>query len=101
MPRFQFSLRDVLWLVLVVAAFFGGMRLQLRIGEPFIIVTKGGGAWSRREGGMTRSGSWKKVTLADGTEWLNPKGDMPTERHWRHMMGEKPSIAELEAELAE
>lgn len=28
MPRFQFSLRDVLWLVLVVAAFFGGIHFE-------------------------------------------------------------------------
>jgi hypothetical protein len=36
--RFQFSARDVLWLVLVVAGFLGGMHLQCRIDKPFTVV---------------------------------------------------------------
>lgn len=33
MPRTQFSIRTLLWLTLVVAAFLSGMQLQFRIDE--------------------------------------------------------------------
>ena len=85
---FPFSVSDVLWLTVAVAAFFGGMHLQLKIGEPFIIARKGEGAWMRRANGKTREGSWKKVTLADGTEWFRAEGDLPDERTWLGMTDE-------------
>lgn len=34
MPRPQFSLKTLLWLTLVVAAFLGGMALQGRLDRP-------------------------------------------------------------------
>jgi hypothetical protein len=35
--RFQFSLRDLLWLVLAVAMFFGGMAWQRQLDAPLRI----------------------------------------------------------------
>ena len=34
MPRPQFSIRTLLWLTLVVAAFLGGMAVQRQVDEP-------------------------------------------------------------------
>ena len=34
MPRPQFSIRTLLWLTLVVAAFLGGMAVQKRLDAP-------------------------------------------------------------------
>jgi hypothetical protein len=36
MPRPQFSIRTLLWLTLVVAAFFGGMAVQKRLDAPIL-----------------------------------------------------------------
>ncbi len=39
--RFQFSLKDLLWLVLVVAGVFGGMAVQRRIDDPLMVRSRG------------------------------------------------------------
>lgn len=37
MSRHQFSVRTLLWLTLVVAAFLGGMKLQSRLDRPSVV----------------------------------------------------------------
>lgn len=96
--RFQFSLRDLFWLVLVVAAFFGGKHLRWRNEEESItVVSRSETGWSH-VGGIRRRGSWKTVLLSDGTEWIKPEGNIPDGKEWRRMIG-RPSLADQEAEL--
>jgi hypothetical protein len=64
MPRVQFSLKTMLWMMALAGAFFGGMGLQKRLDQPRI----------QRPGdpplGGLADGSYAEILrLPDGTEW--------------------------------
>lgn len=67
MPRHQFSLKTLLWLMVVVAAFFGGMAIQRQLDTPARI--------SRRLSGFTDQEGvlhpvWQdRIRLRDGSVW--------------------------------
>lgn len=63
MPRPQFGIRTLLWLTLVVAAFFGGMAVQRRLDLPTVTV----------ERVYPLIGPATRVTLPDGTEALQQR----------------------------
>jgi hypothetical protein len=61
MPRPQFSLKTLLWLMLVVAAFLGGMVLQRKLDEPVYI--------SKPTKQSLRLIVPEVIELRDGTRW--------------------------------
>ena len=64
--RIQFSLRELLLAMLVVAAFFGGMAVQPRLDEP----TRRLDYFGSHSWGQTTF--TETVTTPDGTEWERP-----------------------------
>jgi hypothetical protein len=58
MRRPQFSLKTMLWLVLLVAGFFGGMALQRQLDRPHTYTV-----------GFP-AGSFEAMKLPDGTVWI-------------------------------
>jgi hypothetical protein len=60
MPRPQFTIRTLLWLTLVVAAFLGGMAVQRQIDKPLAVHS-----FFDPEGG-----EHQVMEMRDGTEWL-------------------------------
>lgn len=65
MPRPQFTLRALLVLILVVAAFFGGMAVQRHLEAPL-----------SRERLERPEGSLEIVTKRDGTTWFKADLDV-------------------------
>lgn len=66
MPRPQFSLRTMLWLTAVVAAFFGGAAWHQHFSEPAFTIHRG-------RSGLGTLGSRSRLDyllLPDGTEWF-------------------------------
>jgi hypothetical protein len=63
MPRPQFSLKSLLWLMAVVAALFGGMAIQRQLDKPSFRLTQG-----HNWGDGTIHWTEKMVTR-DGTTW--------------------------------
>jgi hypothetical protein len=61
--RFQFSLRDLLWLVFVIAGFLGGMAVQRRLDKPL--------ERTRRPIGVRGDAEVEEMTLRDGTVWVH------------------------------
>jgi hypothetical protein len=58
MSRPQFSLKTLLWLMAVVAAFLGGAIVQWKLDEP------------RRDWDVSRAGATiQTIYLRDGTRW--------------------------------
>lgn len=64
MPRPQFTLKTLLWLMVVVAAFLGGMALQRKRDEPEWI-SKGHPASEM----STDEAALQIIRLPDGTKW--------------------------------
>jgi hypothetical protein len=60
--RFQFSLRDLLWLTLVVASLLGGMAIQRQRDKPL----------SRRMLPGNSPFAYETLTDRDGTQWFRP-----------------------------
>ena len=68
MPRrFQFSLRDLFWLVLVVASLLGGMAIQKQRDKPLPVLRAITTRTSKEAG--TEVGWTERIRLPDGTEW--------------------------------
>ena len=63
MRRSQLSLKTLLWMTLVVAAFLGGMALQRRIDKPYVRMT-----WLGEDRPET-------LILDDGTIWRRENGE--------------------------
>ena len=63
MPRPQFSLKTLLWLMGLIAAFLGGMAVQHKLDEPSIIEV--------RECGQKAEG----IVTSDGKTWIRYDAD--------------------------
>ena len=62
MPRPQFSLKTLLWLMALVGAFLGGMAAQRQLEKPLSKKL-----WALGEGG--RMQVTESMTMRDGTVW--------------------------------
>ena len=68
--RFQFSLKTMLVVMLVVAAFFGGMAVQKRLNKSNSVIMR-----VRVGGGPLPEGQDETIVLGDGTTWYQaPSG---------------------------
>ncbi|HET6882221.1 MAG TPA: hypothetical protein VFI31_18800 [Pirellulales bacterium] len=65
MRRAQFTLKTLLWLMALVAAFFGGMAIQRHIGRPAI-------DHGMMLGTMSHASGVDTLRLPDGTVWFRP-----------------------------
>ncbi|HEV3343609.1 MAG TPA: hypothetical protein VG125_24770 [Pirellulales bacterium] len=64
MPRPQFGLKTIFWLMALAGTFFGGMVLQKRLDEPTIKRSVDPPV------GLSANGSYAEILqLPDGTEW--------------------------------
>ena len=88
MPRPQFTLKTILWLMLVVAAFFGGAEWHKRLGKPAFTVFRGFSM-----GTLGSNSRIDRLVQSDGTQWIRIvyTGTPPT-HEWRGDNGEIVSV---------